>query len=69
LLDEKIAHGDHPVLNMCVANTVVTRDDAGNRKPNKRKSIGRIDGFVALAMAIGVAPSQGNKITADQLIG
>jgi phage terminase large subunit-like protein len=69
LLDEKLAHGDHPVLSMCVANTVVTRDDAGNRKPNKRKSTGRIDGFVALAMAIGVAPNETQKITAEQLIG
>jgi phage terminase large subunit-like protein len=31
-------------------------DDAGNRKPSKRKSTGRIDGMIALAMAVGAAP-------------
>ena len=58
LLEGELAHGGHPVLSMCVANTVITLDDAGNRKPSKRKSTGRIDGLVALAMAIGVAPLQ-----------
>jgi phage terminase large subunit-like protein len=57
LLDGQLAHGDHPVLGMCVSNTTVVIDDAGNRKPSKRKSTGRIDGFVALAMAIGAAPT------------
>jgi phage terminase large subunit-like protein len=61
LLDGQLAHGDHPVLSMCVANTVIALDDAGNRKPSKRKSVGRIDGLVALAMAIGVAPLQTAK--------
>jgi hypothetical protein len=32
---------------MCVANTVIAVDDAGNRKPSKRKSTGRIDGMSA----------------------
>jgi hypothetical protein len=41
---------------MCIANTIITLDDAGNRKPSKRKSTGRIDGMIALAMAVGVAP-------------
>src|SRR6516165_10017859 len=56
LLEGQIAHGDHPVLSMCAANTVIAVDDAGNRKPSKKRSIGRIDGIVALAMAVGVAP-------------
>ena len=55
LLSGKIAHGNHPVLTMCAANAVVSSDDAGNRKLNKKKSTGRIDGLVALAMARGVA--------------
>ena len=42
LLEGALAHGGHPVLTMCVANTVITLDDAGNRKPSKRKSTGRI---------------------------
>jgi phage terminase large subunit-like protein len=62
LLDENIRHGGHPVLTMCVANAVVTRDAAGNRKLDKSKATGRIDGAVALAMALGQAAStQGER--------
>jgi phage terminase large subunit-like protein len=56
ILDKKLRHGGHPVLNMCAANAVVVRDDADNRKLSKKRARGRIDGMVALAMAIGVAP-------------
>lgn len=55
LLNGKIAHGGHPVLTMCAANATVQADPAGNRKLSKIKSHGRIDGMVALAMAMAVA--------------
>jgi len=55
LLNEQLAHGGNPVLTMCMANARVEKDAAGNRKLNKAKATGRIDGAVALAMAIGVA--------------
>jgi phage terminase large subunit-like protein len=58
LLNGRVQHGGHPLLSMCMANTRVTQDPAGNRKLDKRKSTGRIDGAVALAMAFGVAPLQ-----------
>ena len=58
LLNGKIAHGGHPVLTMCAANAVVVRDPAGNRKLDKAKATGRIDGMAALANAFGVAASQ-----------
>lgn len=58
LLNERVRHGGHPVLSMCLANTRVTMDPAGNRKLDKAKATGRIDGAVALAMAFGVAPLQ-----------
>ena len=53
VLNEKMAHSMHPVLRMCAANAVVQSDPAGNRKLAKDKSSGRIDGMVALAMAVG----------------
>lgn len=56
ILNGRLAHGGHPVLTMCAANAVVQTDPAGNRKLSKAKSSGRIDGMVALAMAMGVAP-------------
>jgi phage terminase large subunit-like protein len=68
LLEGELAHGGHPVLSMCVAHTVITLDDAGNRKPSKRKSTGRIDGLVALAMAVGVAPLQVPEIDVRSMI-
>lgn len=54
LLAKTLRHGDHPVLTMCAANAVVVTDDAENRKFTKRKSTGRIDALVSLAMAVGV---------------
>lgn len=55
LLEKRIAHGNHPVLSMCAANAVVTSDPAGNRKLDKAKATGRIDGMVALAMSHAMA--------------
>jgi phage terminase large subunit-like protein len=65
LLSGKVRHGDHPVLTMCAANAVVTMDPAGNRKLNKAKAAGRIDGMVALAMAFGVAPAEPQERQAE----
>jgi phage terminase large subunit-like protein len=57
LLAKKLKHGDHPVLTMCAANATTVSDPAGNRKFIKQKTTGRIDGMVALAMAVGVMPN------------
>jgi phage terminase large subunit-like protein len=43
---------------MCAANAMIAKDPAGNRKLDKMKTSGRIDGFVALAMAAGIAQRQ-----------
>jgi phage terminase large subunit-like protein len=58
LLERRLRHGDHPVLKMCASNAVIQSDPAGNRKLAKDKSSGRIDGMVALAMAIGVTDAE-----------
>lgn len=56
LLAKKLRHANHPVLAMCAANATVATDPAENRKFVKgNKATGRIDGMVALAMAVGVA--------------
>jgi phage terminase large subunit-like protein len=54
LLNGIVRHGRHPVLAMCAANAVAVPDPAGNRKLDKAKATGRIDGLVALAMAEGI---------------
>lgn len=58
LLNGRVLHGGNPVLTMCASNAVVLKDAAGNRKLDKAKSTGRIDGFVALTMALGRAMVQ-----------
>lgn len=69
LLDEQIAHGNHPVLSMCAANSVVEGKDSANRRLSKNKSSGRIDGMVALAMAMGVAPLRAQEVDVEAMIG
>ena len=56
LLAKKLRHGNDPLMTMCAANAVTVSDPAGNRKFTKSKATGRIDGMVALAMAVGVMP-------------
>lgn len=58
LLSRKLRHGNHPVLTMCANNATMATDPAENRKFVKGKATGRIDGMVALAMAVGVMPTQ-----------
>lgn len=65
LLNGRIAHGMHPVLTMCAANAVVTKDPTGARKLDKAKATGRIDGMQALAMSMGVA----SRATEGQSVG
>jgi phage terminase large subunit-like protein len=55
LVNRKMRHGAHPVLTWCAANAIAVQDPAGNRKLDKAKSTGRIDGMQALAMAMGLA--------------
>jgi phage terminase large subunit-like protein len=69
ILNTKLAHGNHPVLTMCAANAVVQTDPAGNRKLSKNKSRGRIDGMVALTMAMGVVPLEEPEVEIASLIG
>ena len=57
ILERELAHGDHPVLKMCAVNAVTEGSDSSVRRLSKKRSTGRIDGMVALAMALGVAPS------------
>ena len=60
ILSEKIAHGNHPVLNWMADNLVALMDPAGNIKPDKQKSIEKIDGMVALIMALDRAIRHAN---------
>jgi phage terminase large subunit-like protein len=51
-LGKRIAHGGHPVLRWNMDNIFIRTDPAGNIKPDKEKSSEKIDGAVALIMAL-----------------
>jgi len=59
--ERKIAHGGHPVLRWMMDNVYVKTDPAGNIKMDKEKSTERIDGAVALVMAIDRALRNGGR--------
>ena len=52
LLKRKIQHGGNPVLRWMADSLAVKMDPAGNLKPDKASSQGKIDGVVALVMAL-----------------
>ncbi|MBI9042907.1 MAG: terminase large subunit [Anaerolineaceae bacterium] len=54
-----LAHGNQPVLGWMADNLVVRIDPAGNIKPDKERSLERIDGMVALVMALDLALRKG----------
>ena len=61
LINYDMLHGMHPVLTMCAANAVVIKNPAGDRKLDKSKATGRIDGMVAMAMALGAMGKQAEE--------
>ncbi len=67
LLEGELAHGMHPVLRWNASNLIFDTDPAGNRKPNKARSIDRIDGLAALIMACGIAAKGEEEIAEPNL--
>jgi phage terminase large subunit-like protein len=66
ILERKIEHGGHPILRWMAGNVEEELDAAGNAKPSKRLSAEKIDGMVALDMALGrwMAHGQAQRWTA-----
>ena len=61
VLAKKIEHGGNPVLRWMADNMVVKQDPAGNIKPDKGASSEKIDGIVALIMALDRATRHQNE--------
>jgi phage terminase large subunit-like protein len=59
ILGGNLRHGGHPVLRWMAGNVAIEQDAAGNIKPSKKKSTEKIDGIVALVMAIDRAARNG----------
>lgn len=51
LLERRIRHGLHPILNLGAASAIVESDNVGNRRLTKKKSANKIDGIIATLMA------------------
>lgn len=64
-LEQKIAHGGHPVLRWMMDNIFVRTDPAGNIKADKEKSTEKIDGAVATIMGLDRAIRCGNNNSAS----
>ena len=54
VLDRELKHDGHPCLTWNISNAMALGDAAGNLKMDKSASRFRIDGAVALAMAVGL---------------
>ena len=55
IIDQRLRHGDNPVLRWNVDSAAATTDAAANVKLDKSKSSARIDGLVATIMAMDAA--------------
>ena len=53
IMQGKIGHNGHPVLRWMIDNAEAMTDAAGNIKLSKKHSEGKIDGAIALVMAVG----------------
>ena len=60
VLEHRLAHGGHPVLRWNMDNAFVRTDPAGNLKIDKQKSTEKVDGAVALVMALDRAMKNQN---------
>ncbi len=65
IASQSIRHGKHPVLRWMAGNVAIEQDAAGNIKPSKKKSTEKIDGIVALVMALDRASRQSHGSVYD----
>jgi phage terminase large subunit-like protein len=65
LLNEKLRHGAHPLLNLGAAGARAVADPAHNRKLDKLKSTSRIDTLVAGVMAVHAVTEGATSSTFD----
>lgn len=64
VLDGQLRHGGNPALRWNFANVAIKTDESDNKRPVKRASADKIDGIVALLMAIGVQLQAGDLTSA-----
>ena len=60
VLSDKCRHGGNPVMRWMMGNVAIESDAAANIKLSKKKSTEKIDGIVALVMALARSAESGN---------
>lgn len=65
----ELDHGGHPVARWMVGNAAIRFDSNGNFKPDKEKSSEKIDGVVAMVMAVGLACANDNETSVYETRG
>jgi phage terminase large subunit-like protein len=77
ILQRRLVHDGNPVLTWNISNAIAISDPAGNKKLDKSKTRFRIDGAVALSMAVGLKsrdmlkepePSVYNNLSKEQIL-
>lgn len=72
VLNERIHHGDNPVLRVHCGNVAIEKNAVGDRKFTKARSFGRIDGMVSLAMgltaAVGTLPREEEFVSGELMM-
>lgn len=63
VVDGTLRHGDNPIVNWAAGHVTVYEDGNGNIRPDKKRSIEKIDPIVASIMALGMA-----MVGAEELI-
>ena len=63
----RIHHNGDPILSWCISNVVAHEDTNGNYKPNKPKRSAKIDGAVALIMAVSRAMLMQGQTVAEAI--
>ena len=53
ILSDKVIIYDNPIDNFCFSNVVIKRDYNDNERPTKESRENKIDGVVAMIMALG----------------
>lgn len=66
-----IQHDNNPVLNWAVSNVVLEMDAAGNIKPDKSKSVNKIDPVSALVNAFATYMNESEALLgmSDEPVG
>lgn len=59
IVSRALRHGGNPVLRWMASHVAAETDAAGNIKPSKNRSTERIDGIVAMIMALGLLAARG----------